>query len=283
MARDPMDHPTFQKTLEAHEDEIFKKKGTEPTNFGADVNASEPKVQSWITSKTSNGVLHTHHDHKTGIIKHTWSHTKVAEEEQLDELNYKAILQRYRAKAKSKERAKTADSAKKPVAKPVKKAVNEEPVEYYDALERKRKADWHYKRAGKTQGASLSKGIKHDYEAELLKRGVKDSNGNQKSLRKEDMNIVDLVLTQDEIEYDVYRDEFEGRINALVDAKKQEMKQGVFSFEEGLSKKGPITSQKGSWADQEVNRKKEGKAAPDNAKDHPILKKKGWLTLKGNK
>lgn len=330
MARDPMDHPTFQKTLEAHEDEIFSKRGRQPTNFGADMNASEPNNQSWIGSKTTDGYLHTHHDHKTGKITHTWSHTKVAEEEELeeiskarlgkyikaasndmanaqvikgetaraypndpkagsehkrvedkrrkgiskavekltkeeqevlDELNYKAILQRYRAKAKAKMRADTADNKKKP-APEKKKAVNEEPVEYYDALERKRKAEWHYKRAGKTQGASLSKGIKHDYESELLRRGVKDSNGNQKSLRKE--SLVDLVLTQDEIEYDPYREDFEARINALVDAKKEEMKQDLFDMNED-GREEAIKKHQAEYDAKHAKRKKQ-REYRDNAK-----------------
>lgn len=55
-------------------------------------------------------------------------------------------------------------------------------VEFYDARERQRKADWHYRNAGKRKDASLGKGIKQDYEAELLRRGVKDSNGRQKPL-----------------------------------------------------------------------------------------------------
>jgi len=63
----------------------------------------------------------------------------------------------------------------------------EHSVEFYDAREKASKAKWHYDRAGKQRGASLSKGIKADYESELLRRGVKDSDGNQKPLeRKED-------------------------------------------------------------------------------------------------
>jgi hypothetical protein len=65
------------------------------------------------------------------------------------------------------------------------------PVEYYDAMNRERKAKWHYDRVGKNKNASFKKGIANDYEAELLKRGVKDSNGNQKSLRKEEVEQVD--------------------------------------------------------------------------------------------
>lgn len=63
------------------------------------------------------------------------------------------------------------------------------PVEFYDAREKKSKAKWHYDRAGKQKGASLSKGIKNDYEAELLRRGVKDSNGKQLPLRKEEEEL----------------------------------------------------------------------------------------------
>lgn len=65
------------------------------------------------------------------------------------------------------------------------------PVEYYDAKNRERKRDWHYKRVGKNKNASFKAGIKNDYEAELLKRGVKDSNGNQTPLRKEDVDQID--------------------------------------------------------------------------------------------
>lgn len=65
------------------------------------------------------------------------------------------------------------------------------PVEYYDAMNRERKAKWHYDRVGKNKNASFKKGISNDYEAELLKRGVKDSNGNQKSLRKEEVEELD--------------------------------------------------------------------------------------------
>src|SRR5882757_2016643 len=70
-------------------------------------------------------------------------------------------------------------------------ADDKHPVEYYDALERERKAKWHYKLTGKNRSASLSKGIKHDYESQLLKRGVKDSNGNQTPLRKEDIDLTE--------------------------------------------------------------------------------------------
>lgn len=58
----------------------------------------------------------------------------------------------------------------------------EHSTEFYDAREKDSKAKWHYDRAGKQRGASLSKGIKADYESELLKRGVKDASGNQKPL-----------------------------------------------------------------------------------------------------
>lgn len=65
----------------------------------------------------------------------------------------------------------------------------EHSVEFYDAREKDSKAKWHYDRTGKQRGASLSKGIKADYESELLRRGVKDSDGNQKPLeRKESPN-----------------------------------------------------------------------------------------------
>ena len=53
----------------------------------------------------------------------------------------------------------------------------EHSTEFYAAREADSKAKWHYDRAGKQRGASLSKGIKADYESELLKRGVKDASG----------------------------------------------------------------------------------------------------------
>lgn len=60
-------------------------------------------------------------------------------------------------------------------------------TEFYDARERDSKAKWHYDRAGKQKHASLKKGVENDYQSQLLKRGVKDSDGNQKPLeRKED-------------------------------------------------------------------------------------------------
>ena len=60
-------------------------------------------------------------------------------------------------------------------------------LEDVDARERESKAKWHYARAGKHPAASLSKGIKQDYEAQLLRRGVKDSQGEHTPVgRKED-------------------------------------------------------------------------------------------------
>lgn len=58
------------------------------------------------------------------------------------------------------------------------------PVEFYDARERDSKAKWHYDRAGKQRGASLAKGIHNDYQSELLKRGVKNSSGEQLPLER---------------------------------------------------------------------------------------------------
>jgi len=54
-----------------------------------------------------------------------------------------------------------------------------------DAKERRKKAKWHADRAGKMPGAKLSKSIAENYQAELLERGVKDSQGNQKPLLKD--------------------------------------------------------------------------------------------------
>jgi hypothetical protein len=137
----------FNATEMAHQDEIFKTVGREPTNYGADINDAD-KHESWMTSKLSdNSTLTTHHDHKTGKITHSY--------EQPKNKNFKV------------------------------ESDGPHSVEFYDARERKSKAAWHYANAGKRRGASLSKGIKNDYEAELLKRGVKDSNGKQLPLRKE--------------------------------------------------------------------------------------------------
>lgn len=69
--------------------------------------------------------------------------------------------------------------------------VYENSVEYYDALDKERKANWHYSRAGKNKNASLSKGIEHDYKSQLLKRGVIDAEGKQKSLRAEEVEMLD--------------------------------------------------------------------------------------------
>lgn len=55
-------------------------------------------------------------------------------------------------------------------------------TEFYDSRARDSKAKWHYDRAGKQRGASLKKGVDNDYQSELLKRGAKDSSGNQKPL-----------------------------------------------------------------------------------------------------
>lgn len=60
----------------------------------------------------------------------------------------------------------------------------EHSTEFYAAREADSKAKWHYDRAGKQRGASLSKGIKADYESELLKRGVKDASGEHKPLER---------------------------------------------------------------------------------------------------
>lgn len=195
-----------EKTEKAHQDEIFKVKGREPTNYGADTNIDSPGEESshFASKTTDNGYLNTSHDHVTGKITHQWSYPKnpkfKAESEELDEagLVSKATLKRYRNKAKASFKEKGGINAaleKQDKEKKVevrKEEIEENSVEHYDALERDRKAKWHYKRAGKTQGASLSKGIKHDFESQLLKRDVKDSNGNQTPLRKEEEQIDEL-------------------------------------------------------------------------------------------
>jgi hypothetical protein len=58
------------------------------------------------------------------------------------------------------------------------------PVEYYDARERESKAKWHYSRVGKNKNASFKKGIENDYKAQLLRKGVVDSDGKQKPLER---------------------------------------------------------------------------------------------------
>lgn len=63
-------------------------------------------------------------------------------------------------------------------------AKDAKPVEFYDERERRSKSNWHYNNAGKRRGASLSKAVSNDYEAELLKRGVKDSNGDHKPIER---------------------------------------------------------------------------------------------------
>lgn len=199
----------FNKTEKAHQDEIFSKKGREPTNYGADVNDSDAH-ESWIGSKLSDGkTLFTTHHHKSGKISHQWGGDddkarEMKEDDELDEagLVSKATLKRYRNKAKTSFKEKGGiNAALEKQDKEKKVEVRKEnmdegdgphSVEFYDARERKAKAKWHYDRAGKQRGASLSKGIKHDFEAELLKRGVKDSNGNQTPLRKEEEQIDEL-------------------------------------------------------------------------------------------
>lgn len=62
-------------------------------------------------------------------------------------------------------------------------------LEEIDARERRRKAKWHAARAGTNKNASFSKMIHHDYEAELLERGVKDSQGNQTPMKMFDKDF----------------------------------------------------------------------------------------------
>lgn len=93
----------FRETEKAHQDEIFKKKGREPSNYGADVNDID-KDQSWISSKISDGRrLTTHHDHKTGKITHKWEGEIVKEAVEIEEGKISATLL---AKAKKKFREK---------------------------------------------------------------------------------------------------------------------------------------------------------------------------------
>jgi hypothetical protein len=50
-------------------------------------------------------------------------------------------------------------------------------LEDIDAREHRSKAKWHASRVGKDRNASLAKVGHHTYQAELLERGVKDSQG----------------------------------------------------------------------------------------------------------
>lgn len=63
--------------------------------------------------------------------------------------------------------------------------MSEESLEDVDAREHRSKEKWHYSRVGnnKVKGASLARGIHHGYQAELLERGVKDSQGNQTPMK----------------------------------------------------------------------------------------------------
>ncbi len=56
-------------------------------------------------------------------------------------------------------------------------------LEDLEAKTAERKAKWHYARAGTVKNASFKKGIENDYKAQLLKRGVIDHEGKQKSLK----------------------------------------------------------------------------------------------------
>jgi hypothetical protein len=66
----------------------------------------------------------------------------------------------------------------------VERETDKHPVEYYDARERESKAKWHYSRVGKNKNASFKKGIENDYKAQLLRKGVVDSDGKQKPLER---------------------------------------------------------------------------------------------------
>ena len=98
-----------------------------------------------------------------------------------------------------------------------KKLDDSHPVEYYDAKEHESKAKWHYDRVGKNKGASLKKAVHYDFQAELLKRGVKDSNGKQLPLRKVDegtlnkYGILDKYFLNREINKQIkqHEDEYE--------------------------------------------------------------------------
>lgn len=59
------------------------------------------------------------------------------------------------------------------------------------------KEKWHYARVGTGMPASLSKGIKHGYEAELKERGVHDKFGNTTPIgRKEDHSQQPMNFTK---------------------------------------------------------------------------------------
>lgn len=105
--------------------------------------------------------------------------------------DYKEAPKVYEGKTEKKDKPVDDKEAREKLRQRRLAFVNENSVEYYDALDKERKAKWHYSRAGKNKNASLSKGIEHDYKSQLLKRGVIDAEGKQKSLRAEEVEMLD--------------------------------------------------------------------------------------------
>jgi hypothetical protein len=60
----------------------------------------------------------------------------------------------------------------------------------------------------------------------------KEASPNKKYSPMRSESIVDLVMSLDEIPFSAYRDTMEERCDAVVDAKKEELKQSLFAFNE---------------------------------------------------
>lgn len=269
----------FEQTEMAHQDEIFRKKGREPTNYGADI--GKGRNESWITSKVNDGrALHTFHDHKTGNIHHTWSDKEVQEEEmveknpdtdqEIDEAKQWGIIshhvserpgnnfiqssigkpyhelkkiarqmnsnpegQRYKVKEHLGKTDQEIDEAQvsravlhKYMARRHAKArsdINTEldKEDHYKGL-KKWRSD--YKSAKEAGNAALAKQIKHNMLAQIKKHGLDHSR-----VFHED-SIIDSIMTSDEIEYALFREQFENRLNAMTDTKKEELKASLFNL-----------------------------------------------------
>jgi hypothetical protein len=269
----------FYKTEYAHQDAIFRHKGLEPTNYGADV--GKGRDESWIGSKLNDGrYLHTHHNHKTGKITHTWSGPPV-KEDTLDELS-KPLLKRYTKKANSDVFLRSAEDDDRDVyhggsnlhkvnnrlvgIKKAKSRMKEETElderdhnnkekkdEFIKKIGRdgKRINDTKAKRAGRKMTKEeedlleISKATleryRHKAKARYRAKGGinKELEDKDKEDRKkaanEELNIIDAIMVADEIPLDLFTDDFEDRLNAIVDDIKDDLKKELFNFSEGHS------------------------------------------------
>lgn len=232
------------KTETAHQDEIFKNKGREPTNYGADTDMDSPKEKaSSITSKLSDGkMLTTHHDHATGKITHSYNESvnegRVAvplkghpyHEKSDAELHY---IVKDAGDAARKSRGMSSynpNSGKR----------EDTEGKYLDQMNDASTVLHHRRNGGKqlvkpkteevvneVSKASLSR-AKLKGAAMIRAAGSKD----KEEVKKEDMNIVDTIMTNDEIPVNLYIDAIEQRCNQAVDERKEELRKTLFNFGE---------------------------------------------------